>query len=100
MKAVVSILAYLKPALYLVALDSSQRDFKPSARQFIGFSDALVAVESRLDTRARPALDCREINNKPVFPVSAPDYFSPELCRFVCGRLPLQVGETCLASIG
>lgn len=95
-----SILAYLKPALHLVVLDSSQRDFKPSARQFIGRSEALVAVESRLDTRAWPALDCRELNNKPVFPVPAPDYFNPELCRFVCGRLSLQVREASLVSIG
>jgi hypothetical protein len=95
-----SILAYLKPALYLVVLDSSQCDFKPSARQFIVCSDALVPVESRLDTLAWPALDCRELNNKPVFPVSAPNYFNPELCRFVCERLPLQVSEASSVSGG
>jgi hypothetical protein len=83
-----SILEYLRPALYLMVLDSAERDFKPSARRFIGRSDAVVPVESRFDARAWPALDFRELENKPVFPVSLPDYFNPELCCFVCKKLP------------
>lgn len=84
-----SILSFLKPAVYLVVLDSSQRDFKTSARQFLEQADALVPVESRLEARAWPALDPRKLRNKPVFPVSARDYFSPELCRFVRERFRL-----------
>jgi hypothetical protein len=88
-----SILGYLKPSLYLAVLDRSQRDFKSSARHFIGRSDALVPVDSRLDPRAWPALDCRQLENKPVFPVSPPGFFNPQLCRFVCQRLPLPMSE-------
>jgi hypothetical protein len=95
-----SILDYIEPALYLVVLDSSQSDFKTSARRFIGRSDALVPVESRFDMQAWPALDCRALKNKPVFPVSLPHYFNPELCRFVCERLPLPKTEAFLASGG
>ncbi|MBI1940542.1 MAG: hypothetical protein HYS33_03435 [Acidobacteria bacterium] len=83
-----SILEYLEPALYLVVLDSSQRDFKSSARRFIGRSDAFVPVESRLDPRAWPGLDSLDLDDKPVFPVSRPHYSNPELCRFVLEKLP------------
>lgn len=89
-----SVLGFLKPAVYLVILDSAQRDFKSSAREFLKRADALVPIESRFDARAWPALDPRGFEQKPVFPVSARDYFSPELCRFVRERLGVPETET------
>lgn len=84
-----SILGFLEPALYLVVLDSSQGDFKSSARQFLGRADALLAIASRLDARAWPSLDAGKLQHKPIFPIPARTYFSPDLCRFVCERLRL-----------
>lgn len=82
-----SVLGFLEPALYLVVLDSSRRDFKASAREFLKKADALVPVDSGLDARGWPAVDSRALENKPVFPVTAGDYFSPELGRFVARKL-------------
>ena len=82
-----SILEFLKPALYLVVLDSSERDFKPSARRFLDHADALVPVESRFDARAWGGFAPWKLDPKPVFPVAAGRYFSPELCEFVRQRL-------------
>ncbi len=84
-----SILDFLKPALYLVVLDSSRRDFKTSALRGLARADALVPVESRADARAWGAFGPQALENKPQFPVPAGKYFSPELCRFVRQRLCL-----------
>ena len=91
-----SVLGHLKPTLYLMVLDRSEPDFKVSARQFLGCSDALVPVESRVDTVAWPGLEWREIQDKPVFPVAASDYFNPQLCRFVSESLALPKSEAIL----
>ncbi len=82
-----SILEFLDPAIYLVVLDSAQRDFKTSAKKFLARADVLVPVASRFDARAWPALDVRLHEDKPRFPVAPPEYFSPELCRFVRQKL-------------
>lgn len=101
-----SIVGLIEPAMYLVVLDSAQRDFKSSARRHLARADALVPIESRLDARAWQELDARALQGKPRFPVTAGDYFSSELCRFVrqklClpgnafargGRVPRQSGQ-------
>ena len=82
-----SIIEFLKPVLYLVVLDSSARDFKPSARRFLDQADALVPIDSRLDARAWSGVAQTGFEGKPVFPVSAREYSSPELCGFVKQRL-------------
>ena len=82
-----SIIEFLKPVLYLVVLDSSERDFKPSARRFLAQADGLVAIDSRLDPGAWGGIAAKGLEEKPVFPVSPPGYFSPELSEFVKQRL-------------
>ena len=82
-----SILEFMTPALYLVVLDSITGDFKLSARRFLKRADALVPVESRLEARAWGGLVAAGIEGKPVFPVPAAGYFSPELGDFVKQRL-------------
>lgn len=81
------ILAFLKPAAYLVVLDRARRDFKASARQFLERADALVPVGAGVEMRTWPDLDPGIFTRKPVFPVSPRDYTSPELCRFVQQKL-------------
>lgn len=84
-----SVLELIEPSVYVVVLDSAQRDFKPSARKFLKRADALVPIDSRFDARAWPALESGIFDSKPRFPVAAKKYFSPELCRFVRQKLRL-----------
>ncbi len=84
-----SILSVLESDLHLVVLDSSRRDFKPSARDFLERADALVPIGLRLDARAWPGIDPDLFANKPTFPVSIGRYFNPKLCQYVQHRLVL-----------
>lgn len=94
-----SILEFLEPDLFLIVLDPARRDFKDSTRRFFDRADALVAVEPLRGGRAWPALDSSLLEGKLLFQVSRREYFSLELCGFVCRKLgvsehavPLQHG--------
>jgi hypothetical protein len=82
-----SILAFLKPAVFLLVMGESRRDLKASARQFLGRVDAFVTVRPDLEPRARPATSLPMPEDKPVFPVSVGEWSNPELCCFVGERL-------------
>ncbi len=82
-----SIVEFLAPDLYLMVIDSSRRDFKESARRFFERADALVAVESRVHEEAWPNVKISGAHGKPVFPVNARDYSSPELTEFVTRKM-------------
>ena len=86
-----SILDFLNPALYIAVLDSLKPDFKASARRFLARADALVPVGPRPNVDAWAGIDPRMFEGKPVFRATAPDYFNPDLCRFVRERLSLSV---------
>jgi len=85
-----SIMELFRPAVYLMVMNSSARDFKPSARRHLALADALVPVEPQLDAAAWPGLDARLLSEKPVFPVTPSGYASTDLCRFVCRKLGLR----------
>jgi hypothetical protein len=91
-----SIVGLIEPAMYLLVVDSSCRDFKPSARRNLARADALVPVQSRLDAGAWQELGTAALEGKPRFPVAAGDYFSPELCRFVRQKLCLPEEDSCV----
>lgn len=93
-----SILGLLRPAVYLVVLDSSARDFKASALRYLALADGLVPIESRFNAVAWPGLDPRLLAAKPVFPVALRNYASPDLCRFVWEKLGLRDAD--LVSVG
>jgi molybdopterin-guanine dinucleotide biosynthesis protein len=104
-----SILAFVRPLLYLAVLDSGKQDFKESARKFLAFADALVPVgwpaghPRQPDARPHghnavpvpqthrdgvwPGIDPAVLANKPLFPVTGADYFNCDLFRFVRSRL-------------
>jgi hypothetical protein len=81
------VLDFLDPLLYLVVLDSNHPDFKASARRLLARADALVAVGPRFDAGAWREIDAREFRGKPLFSISAGDYFSRDLCHFVSAHL-------------
>jgi len=96
-----SILAFLKPTVFLFVIDESRRELKASARQFLARADAFVRVEPDLEARgweqisvgARHGVPLGEfltlqgLEDKPVFPVSAGKWSNPALSRFVRERL-------------
>ena len=84
-----SILGLLDPALYLFVLDRSQRDFKASAQKYLERADALVTVGSASIDHSWPQIDAHLLRNKPVFPVTPPDYSSAALNHFVRQKLGL-----------
>jgi hypothetical protein len=88
-----SILAFLKPALYLFVLDESPRDFKASARQFLSRADAFVTVKPDPEPRAWPAISLQMLEDKLVFPVTVGEWSNPALCRFVGERLASTSGR-------
>jgi molybdopterin-guanine dinucleotide biosynthesis protein len=84
-----SILTFLEPLLYLVLLDSAKHDFKDSTRRFLHFADALICVGPSLSHGMWPSIEPQRLASKPLFPVSASEYFSPDLSRFVRAKLGL-----------
>jgi hypothetical protein len=82
-----SILAFLKPAVFLMVIDESGRDLKASAQQFLGRADAFVTVRPDLKPGAWPGTSPEMLEGKPVFPVSPGGWWNPALCRFVGERL-------------
>ena len=82
-----SLLGFLKPAVFLMVIDESGRDVKASARQFLACAEAFVAVRPGLAPSVRPATILPVPEDRPVFPVSAGEWSSPELCRYVSERL-------------
>jgi hypothetical protein len=84
-----SILAFLQPLLYLALVDAAKRDFKESTRKFLHAADALISVGSLTRLDVWPGVESPNLLQKPQFPVTAGDYFSPDLLRFVGARLGL-----------
>lgn len=82
-----SILGFLNPLLYLVVLDRSKPDFKPSARKFLERADAVLPVRPASAPGAWLNVDVGSIRQKPAFPISPPDFVNPELPSFVWQKL-------------
>jgi hypothetical protein len=78
-----SLIGYMRPALYLAVLDYSVMDFKDSARRFLDRASAFAVVRSDCERPRWPGISRRQIESKPGFSVTPPDYCSPELIEFV-----------------
>ena len=84
-----SILEFLHPAVYLLVTREWEPELKASARKFLGRADALVTVvTSRAGGDAPvPELSRPQPAAKPVFRVTAGEWSSAALCRFVTERV-------------
>ena len=82
-----SLVAFLRPALYLSVVDFSIPDFKDSARKFLDRSDAVVVVESEVDRPEWAGISESLFARKQVFRVPRPVFFSDELRDFVATRV-------------
>jgi hypothetical protein len=82
-----SILAFLQPDVFLLVIGESERELKASAWQMLPRADALVTVQPDLKASVWPGISPQILEDKPVFPVSAGEWWNPALCRFVGERL-------------
>ncbi len=94
-----SIVAFLKPAVFLFVLDESRREVKASARQFLPCADALVTVGPELKAPVWPGASLQLLEDKPVFPLAAGDWSNSALSRFVRERLAAAGERTILRGL-
>jgi hypothetical protein len=84
-----SILAFLRPLLYLALLDGAKEDFKESTRKFLPAVDALIPVGAAPRLDVWPGVDSPSLLKKPQFSVTPGDYLNSDLLRFVRTALGL-----------
>lgn len=83
-----SIIRFLKPDIYLTVLDAATRDFKVSAMEFLDRADAVILHKSATDGPAAWELvRLEQIASKPAFTIQPPPYVTPEIVKFVRGKL-------------
>jgi hypothetical protein len=80
-----SILKFIQPDLYLSVLDPATEDFKPSAHQFLSRADAIILHPNESGSRRWKGVSLT--SSMPTFVIAPPDYVTPEIVRFVEGRL-------------
>ena len=87
-----SILRFLKPDLYLTVLDPEIADFKTSAQTFLDRADAVLLHETTNSTQpVWERVSLKPVMHRPIFPIHAPQYVTPEVVDFVRKRLPAHV---------
>jgi|SRR5438445_3862040 len=80
-----SVMKFLRPDLYIPVLDFNTADFKESAREFLDLADAVV-LHTAKHSDAVPAwknVSLKLLQGKAVFPITPPDYVTPDLVKFV-----------------
>ncbi|HSQ20674.1 MAG TPA: hypothetical protein VLR92_09900, partial [Blastocatellia bacterium] len=92
-----SLRRFITPALYLQVLDAANPDFKVSAQQFFGLSDAYIMVSKSQvlrDPSDTELLAAETARSKPCFTVNEEDRFiSKEVIEFVRSRLTLGAAD-------
>jgi hypothetical protein len=78
---------FVAPSLFLMVLDSTQADFKPSARRALHQADALVFAGEKLCWESWPGLEVQSLLMKPVFRMDVGTGSGPDLRRFVLQKI-------------
>jgi hypothetical protein len=82
-----SVLELVEPDLFLMVLDFSCQDFKPSSLRFLDRADAFLVVDRGLNVPLWEDVARDLWDRKPQFPVKPPSYVTAALCDFVRSRL-------------
>ena len=82
-----SILEYFKPDLYLVVMDFSKEDFKPSSLRFLDRADALVIIDSGINVPMWKEVSRGLWDTKKQFVVKPPYYVTMDMAEFARSRL-------------
>ena len=82
-----SVLRFWNPDVYLPVLRFGIEDFKLSSKLYLNRADAYAVVGAPAEGSGWPGVDLKLLENRPVFPVEPPTYFSPNLSDFFQHRL-------------
>ncbi|MBI3896189.1 MAG: hypothetical protein HY313_09685 [Acidobacteria bacterium] len=82
-----SILRFYQPNVYLTLLDPAQKDFKPSAQEFLHRADACLVLEPGLKHSRWEDIPLDSLRNKPVFLIGRDLLIATEIAAFVEKRL-------------
>ena len=82
-----SILRFYKPNVYITLLDPAQKDFKPSAQEFLHRADAYLVLEPGLENPRWEGISLDRLRHKPVFRIRGDGRVAPEIAAFVESRL-------------
>ena len=82
-----SILEFFPPDLYLVVMDFSREDFKPSSLRFLDRADACIIVDSGINVPVWKEVSRGLWDSKPQFVVKPPYYVTAAMASFVRSRL-------------
>ncbi len=82
-----SVLGLLKPDLFLMVLDFSCQDFKPSSARFMDRADAFLVVDRGINEPLWEDIARGVWDQKPHFLVKPPAYVTTAVCDFVNSRL-------------
>jgi hypothetical protein len=82
-----SILELVSPDVFLMLLDFSCEDFKPSSLRFMDRADAFVVVDRGINVPLWEDVARGMWDGKPQFPVKPPVYVTTAVADFVRGKL-------------
>jgi hypothetical protein len=82
-----SILELVNPDVFLMVLDFSCEDFKPSSLRFMDRADAFLVVDRGINAPLWDEVARGLWDGKPQFPVKPPAYLTPAVADFVKGKL-------------
>jgi len=82
-----SILEFFEPDLYLVVMDFSKEDFKPSSLRFLDRADALVVIDSGINVPMWEEVSRGLWDTKKQFVVKPPYYVTMDMAEFARARL-------------
>ena len=78
------------PDLFLMVLDFSCADFKPSSLRFIDRADAFVVIDRGINVPLWEAVARGVWDHKPRFVVEPPNYVTAAVSEFVRSRLSVE----------
>jgi hypothetical protein len=82
-----SLLEIVKPDLFLMVLDFSCEDFKPSSLRFMDRADAFLLIDRGLNAPLWDGISRGIWDTKPQFLIKPPAYVTAEVSAFVRSRL-------------
>lgn len=80
-----SVMKFIRPDLYLVALDPGKEDFKTSAREFLDRASAVLVHHS--PEIAWQNVSLKPVRGRPFFRIAESNYVPSDLVEFVRDRL-------------
>jgi hypothetical protein len=82
-----SLLQFVRPDLYLVVMDFSREDFKPSSLRFLDRADAILLLDSGINVPLWRGVAHGLWDRKKQFVIKPPQYVTPAIAAFVRERL-------------